>query len=136
MNEIAIIVPTHVTMNDFAKVLGQFWSLDSDLAQPSVQLNPYEFAYVAEIEVTPQLEEEMFLEDTVTPGIIRRDFGHYRLFALRYTSPTLARDMARVIASSELAKGPMLLDADGSFLRAADFLARLDERPEWKWIVE
>ena len=135
MNDVAIIVPATITLGDVAQVLARSWSLDPDLVQPSVELNPSEFAYVTEIEVTPEVEEEMFLEDPVIPDVIRRDFGDYRLLALRYTSPRLARDMTRAIASSELAHRPMLLDADGAFLSARDFLARLDEIPAWDWLT-
>lgn len=136
MNDVLIIVPTTVTLADVADVLARSWSLDEEIDQPSVVLDPYERAYVTELDVTPQLEEEIFLEDPVTPDLIKTQFGDYRLLALRYTSPRLARAMAQAIASSELADQPMLLDADGTFLSARDFLARLAEKPDWDWFSD
>lgn len=61
--------------------------------------------------------KEFFLGDPDLPQQLQAHFGEYRILSLHYRDPQLAREMARAIASSELADQPMLIDADGTLLQ-------------------
>jgi hypothetical protein len=133
MEEVFIAVPSTVTLDDISAVLRKSWTLDESLSQPHVVLDPWSRAYVAELDRQQVEGDALFFQDPVQPEMLRRRIGNYRLLALRYTDPSLAREMARAIATSELATKPMLLDADGTFLTPQEFIARLGEHPPWDW---
>jgi hypothetical protein len=87
MNEVFIATPVEVTLEMIGDVLRRRWSLDEDLAQPSVDLGPSRWAYVAEVDDEDR-EDPLFL----TPDerdLLRRRIGDYRLFSVRYASPVL-----------------------------------------------
>jgi hypothetical protein len=128
MEELFIIVPKRVTLDDVRAVLQRRWPLEAHRNQPSVELDRNRGAYVAELDPTTIENDPLFFG----PGERARlhaCVGDFRVLALRYRSPQLAREMARAIAASDLGEGPMLVDADGTYLTARDFLARLDEDP-------
>jgi hypothetical protein len=132
MEELFIVVPRSVTLNDVGGVLRRHWPLEEGRSQPSVELDLNRGAYVAELDPNNAENDPLFF----SPGErarLQETVGDFRIFALRYRSPQLAREMARAIAASELADGPMLVDADGTYLTASDFLAKLDEDPPWNW---
>jgi hypothetical protein len=134
MEEIFIITTKAVGLPEIADVLRRTWELDDELGVPYVKVDPHSRAYVAEPEVDELFKEDLFLEHPELPEILAKQFGdHYRIFSLRYRDPALAQEMARAIASSELAVSPMLLNADGTYLPAKVFLARLAEDPPWDW---
>jgi hypothetical protein len=121
MNEVFIAVPANVTLEMMGDVLRRKWSLDEDLAQPSVELETSKRGYVAEVDAKT-IEDPLFFQPGERERLHQR-IGDYRLFSLRYTSPALGRDMARAIATSELADMPMLLDHRDRFLTPSEFLA-------------
>jgi hypothetical protein len=122
MNEVYIATPADVTLEMIGDVLRRRWRLDDALAQPSVDLGGSRWAYVAEFDERDR-EDPLLLAPDEREALTRR-LGSYRLFSVRYASPTLGRNMARTIASSELAEGPMLLDHDDTFLSPREFLER------------
>ena len=133
MEEVFIIVPTSVTLDDVGRVLERLWDLDPDLPVPHVELGLWRRAYVAEPELDDQFMEDLFYDHPDMPRRLKEQFGDFRIFALRYRDPVLARHMAGAIAASKLAEQPMLLDADGTYLAPQQFLARLRENPPWRW---
>lgn len=124
MNEVFIAVPQDVTLKEMRQILARTWTLDPALVQPSVQLGPGDWAYIAEVDDTTQ-DDPLFLAPEERAAL-REQIGEYRLFAVRYASPELGRDMARAIASSELAERPMLVDLDDTFVTPAVFLQQSD----------
>jgi hypothetical protein len=133
MEDLFIIVPSAVTLEDLRAVLARTWKLSDDHDNPYIDLDHYSRAYVEEESVDDDFLAEFFLEHPGMPERLQEDFGRYRVMALRYRDPALAREMARVIASSELNNRPMLLNADGTYLSADAFLRRLGEAPPWDW---
>ena len=133
MEEVFIIVPRSVTLDDVADVLRRSWTLDEGVGVPYVQTGPDSTAYVAEPEVTRTFEEELALDHPNLWDRVRGTVGDHRILSLRYRDPTLAREVARAIATSELASRPMLLNADGAYLTPDEFLSRLDGDPPWRW---
>jgi hypothetical protein len=134
MEEIFIITTKAVGLADIADVLRRTWKVDDELGVPYIKVDSHSTAYVAEQEVDELLTEDLFLEHPEMPEILGKQFGReYKIFSLRYRDPALAREMARAIASAELANSPMLLNADGTYLPAKGFLARLSENPPWDW---
>jgi hypothetical protein len=134
MEEIFIITTKAIGLPNFAEVLRRTWKLDDELGVPYVKVDSHSRAYVAEPELDERFKEDLFLEQPEMPAILAKQFGDdYRIFSLRYRDPALAREMARVITSSEMADSPMLLNADGTYLPAKTFLARLAEDPPWDW---
>jgi hypothetical protein len=134
MEEIFIITTKGVGLPDIADVLRRTWRLDDELGVPYVKVDSHSRAYVAEPELDELFKEDLFLEHPEMPEILAKQFGRdYKIFSLRYRDPALAREMAHAIASSELADSPMLLNADGTYLPAKRFLARLAEDPPWDW---
>jgi hypothetical protein len=122
VNDLLIVVPTRVTLEDLTAVLKRTWAVTGSATQPRVSLEPHATAYLSELELGPALEEEIFLDDPPMRDAVRARLGDYRLISLRYSDPRLAREMAIAIARSNLAEEPMLLNADGSFLTPDEFL--------------
>lgn len=135
MEEVFIVVPRHVTLADVAAVLKRSWDLDDEVAVPYVQTGPDSTAYVAEPELTSTFAEELALDHPDMAELLRGNLSDHRVLALRYRDPQLARDVARALATSELGSGPMLLNADGTYLRPSEFLGKLDGDPPWRWSV-
>lgn len=133
LEEVFIVVPTSVTLSDVADVLRRSWRLDDQLTIPYAELESGAKAYVQEQDADDEFMEELSLEDPGLLDVLKQRFGDYRILALRYRGPALAREWARAIASSELAEQPMLLDADGTFLAPDEFLRKLDQEPPWDW---
>jgi hypothetical protein len=134
MEEVFIVAPCSVGLSDIAAVLGRTWTLDDELSIPYVNVDPHSSAYVDEEDQDEDFKEGLFLDHPELPEILARQFGDdYKIFALRYRDPALAREMTRALATSELAASPMLLNADGSYLPAGRFLERLAEDPPWDW---
>jgi hypothetical protein len=129
MNDLYVVVPANVTVSMLGDVLGRFWTVKGSPAQPRIELDRSSKAYLTEIDMTPSLEEEVFIDDPQVLEQIKREFGGYRLIAVRYSDPALAQEVARAIASSELARMPMLLDATGEFQAPSEFLAHTGEPP-------
>ncbi len=119
MNEVFIALPKDVTLDAIRQVLASRWTLDSGLAQPSVELSPSKWAYVTDLG-EEDIGDPLFLDDA-DRAVLDEVIGDYRIFAVRYASPSLGRDMARVIAESELAQRPMLVLKD-KFVSPAEFL--------------
>jgi len=119
VNEVFIAFPKTVTLDAIRQVLARRWTLDSELAQPSVELGPSKWAYVTEVD-EDEVDDPLFLEDA-DRAVLDEVIGDYRIFAVRYASPSLGRDMARLIAESELAQRPMLVLKD-RFVGPAEFL--------------
>lgn len=120
MNEVFIATPAEVTLKMIGDVLRRTWILDPELAQPSVELDDARRAYLAEVD-TPTIEDPLFIRLGERERL-QHHIGDHRIFSLRYTSPTLGLDMARAIATSELADSPMLLDYGDRFLTPSEFL--------------
>jgi hypothetical protein len=133
MEEVFIIVPLSVTLTDVANVLGRSWDVDNELGVPYIE-GKQSHAYVVEPELTDRFMEEFFLDEPRMRERLREKFGDFRILALRYRDPALARDMARAIASSELSKTPMLLTADDTYVSPGEFLERLDDPSQWDLI--
>ncbi len=102
-----------------------------------MELSPTERAYVDELTdpTEDELDDLFFERDDIRTMLPERFGGQQRIMTLRYRSPKLARDMARAIASSELAERPMLLNADGTYLDPREFVRRLDADPPWDWFA-
>ena len=133
MEDLFIVVPKSVTLEDFRAVLGRTWQLEEGRRQPSVRLDLYRGAYITEVDPKDSDDPPFF-----RPGEQEKlpvPIGDVRVYNLRYQSPQLAREMARALAASELGGAPMLIDADGTYLTAHDFLRRLDEEPAWDWFA-
>jgi hypothetical protein len=130
MEENFIAVPWDVTLDDFARVLRQTWSLDETMGQPQVVLDNFSRAYVAELDRAEIEADPLFFEDSRVLDMLRDRIGDYRLFALRYTNDDLGQDMTRAIARSTLAGRSMLVNANGVFVTPAEFLAALDRPGE------
>lgn len=129
MNEVFIALPRSVTIEMIGDVLRRTWTLDEDMAQPSIETGPGSHAYVAEVDPAT-VGDPLFLQPAEREELGRR-LGDHHLFSVRSTSPALGRDMARAIAASELAASPMLLDLRDRFLTPADFLSRTaPDRPQ------
>jgi hypothetical protein len=126
MNDLYIIVPASVTLADLANVLRLHWKVEGSPTQPSVAIDRYSRAYLTELDMSDAASEELFLDEPDLPDRLRSEFGDFRVISLRYSDRTLADEMSRAIASSELATRAMLLDADGRFLSPSSYLAQLD----------
>jgi hypothetical protein len=136
MEEVFIIVPEEVTLDSVGAVLERHWTLEKGYATPHVELSPTERAYVVELDELSEADlEDLSLDHPDIQQTLSNRFGEYRVLSLRYRSPALARDMARAIASSELAERPMLLNADGTYLSPREFVRRLDADPAWDWFA-
>jgi hypothetical protein len=136
MEEIFIIVPQDVTLDRVGDVLARHWRLAAGYGTPHVELSPTERAYFVELDDLSEADlEDLFFEHPDVRETLPERFGDPRILALRYRSPALARDMARAIASSELAERPMLLNADGSYLTPREFVRRLDEDTAGRWLA-
>src|ERR1700730_7596870 len=110
MNDLYVVVPANVTLSMVRDVLGRSWTVEGSPTQPRIELDRSSKAYLTEIDMTPSLEEEVFIDDPQVLEQIKREFDGYRLIAVRYSDRALAQEVARAIASSELASMPMLLD--------------------------
>jgi hypothetical protein len=121
-NEIVVALPRSVTLEMIGDVLRRTWTLDEDMAQPTVEIGPGTHAYVVEVGHAT-MDDPLFFQPAEREELSRR-LGDHHLFSVRSTSPALGRDMARAIAASELAASPMLLDLRDTFLTPAEFLSQ------------
>jgi hypothetical protein len=128
MEEIFIVVPKSVSLEDISDVLRRYWTLEEHRDQPSVELDLNRRAYVAELDEAETDADPLFHEPGERESLYER-VGDFRILSLRYRSPELGRDMASAIAKSELAERPLLLNADGTYLTPEEFLSRLRETP-------
>jgi hypothetical protein len=87
MEEVFIVVPRSVTLDDVADVLRRTWTLDEDVGVPYVQTGPDSTAYVAEPEVTRTFEEELALDHPDLWDRVRGTVGDHRILSLRYRDP-------------------------------------------------
>jgi hypothetical protein len=133
VEEVFIVVPSTVTVEDVTNVLRRSWRLDEEMSDPYIEDTSGATAYVVEHELDEAFLEEFFLDRAGMLETLRERVGDFRILGLRYRGPALAREVARSIAASELAADPMLLDADGSLLPAAAFLGRLCDGQRWDW---
>jgi hypothetical protein len=124
MNDLYIVVPANVSLADLANVLRHRWNVEGSPTQPRIDIDRYSRAYLTELDMTDAASDEMFLDEPDLPERLRSEFGDFRVFSLRYSDRTLADEMSRAIASSDLAKRPLLLDANGRFLSPTSYLAQ------------
>ncbi len=122
MNGIFSALPDDVSLDRIGSVRARRWTLDADLAQPSIDIEPSEWAYVAEVD-SQDREDPLLLSPDERRALSER-IGGYRLYTVRYASPSLGRAVARAIAGSELSERPMLVDIDDTFVPPAEFLER------------
>lgn len=89
-----MIVPWSVTLEDIGTVLGRTWKLDGNYEFPVIDIDHYTRAYVEEEDLDDDFMEEFFLGRPEMPECLQREFGDYRVMALRYRDPSDSRDGA------------------------------------------
>ncbi len=94
MEDLSIIVPWSVTLEDIGAVLGRTWKLDGNYEFPVIDMDHCTRAYVEEKVLDDDFMEEFFLGRPEMPECLQREFGDYRVMALRYRDPSDSRDGA------------------------------------------
>jgi hypothetical protein len=60
-NEIFVALPRSVTLEMIGDVLRRTWTLDEDMAQPTVEMGPGSHGYVAEVDPAT-MDDPLFLQ--------------------------------------------------------------------------